>query len=329
MTTCRLHRHAVRVAGVIPLVLILSRAPARAQAQDEAVARSLFNEGRKLLKAGRFAEACPKLEAASKLYPSAGIFLNLGDCHEKIGRTASAWTEFGDAATIAERTNRDAEAREAQRRQAEVEPKLAHLTINVSHAVAGLVIKRDGAELPAPAWGAAIPVDPGRHEIHADAAGYEPWTTTIAVTSPGQTVPVEVPELSPSPVAVPIIKPEPVATIGALGSAEGPRKRGSALLDWALVGGGAVLAAAGGIIMQVEAGQASDSRATHDSAQYASAKGPWAVGLVGVLAGGATTATGLVLLATRREAPATSAMGVRAYAWAGSRSGGVQLAGSW
>ncbi len=333
MTICRPRRRAVRVAGVVPLLLLLSSPPAHAQAQDEAVARSLFNEGKRLLKAGHFAEACPKLEAASKLYPSAGIFLNLGDCHEKLGRTASAWTEFGDAAAIAERTNRSAEAHEAQRRQSDVEPRLAHLTVNVSHPVAGLAIKRDGAELPSAAWGSAIPVDPGPHEIHAEAAGYQPWTTTVEITTAAQTVPVEVPNLSPLPVALPVARSEPAGSSAAsFSSAESPPRKGSMVVDWALVAGGAVLAIAGGVVMQVEAGQASDSRANHNSAEYSSAQTPWAVGLVGVVAGGATAATGLVLLATRREAsaaPQASSTSVNASPWVGSRGGGFQVAGSW
>ena len=81
------------------------------------------------MKAGHYPEACPKLEAARKLYTSAGIFLNLADCHEKIGRVASAWTEFGEAAAVAKRTNRDDDAEEATRRQAALEPSLPRLTL--------------------------------------------------------------------------------------------------------------------------------------------------------------------------------------------------------
>ena len=150
------------VAVLALLAAIGARAPvARAEAEDQAAARALFEQGRALMKNGQFPEACPKLEAARELYTSAGILLNLADCHEKIGRTASAWTEFGEAAAVAKRTNRDADADEATRRQTELAPKLARLTIAVPHAVPGLSVERDGAPIAPPPGGASLPVDPG------------------------------------------------------------------------------------------------------------------------------------------------------------------------
>jgi hypothetical protein len=336
MTRCKRLRSHVVLAGVLPLLSLVCAAPARAQGDDqaanEAAARSLFNDGRKLLKGGEYAEACPKLEAASKLFQSAGIFLNLGDCHEKLGRMASAWTEFGDAAALAERTNRTTEAREARRRQAALEPKLAHLTINVSNAVPGMIVRRDGAEIDTAAWGAAIPVDPGEHEIRVEASGYEPWTVTVIVKLPRQTVPVEVPELKPVPPPPPAPAPEVAAAAASTGPPPAgeapPPSRGSVVVDWTLVGAGAVLAIGGGILMQVEAGRASDSRANYDDGEFNSTKTPWAIGLTGVIAGGAAAATGVILLATRHhEAP--PATGLRATPWVASRSGGFQLGGSW
>ena len=96
---------AILVAASLAVVTLAPRM-LRAQAEDQAAARALFNEGRELLTAGRYAEACPKFEAARKLYASAGILLNLGDCYERLGRTASAWTEFGEAVSLARRTAR-------------------------------------------------------------------------------------------------------------------------------------------------------------------------------------------------------------------------------
>ena len=136
-----------RFASVVVLGVLLASPQARAQAEDQAAARSLFDEGRKLMKAGKYDDACPKLEAASKLYASAGILLNLGDCFEKIGRTASAWTEFGQSAAVADRADRRDQAAEAKRRQAALEPKLARLTIHVPREVPGLVVSRDSTDL--------------------------------------------------------------------------------------------------------------------------------------------------------------------------------------
>src|SRR5206468_651690 len=48
----------------------------------------------------------------------------------------------------------------------------------------GLVITQDGVELVRAAWGMALPVDPGEHQIEARAPGKKPWTRYI-VTAPG------------------------------------------------------------------------------------------------------------------------------------------------
>ncbi len=64
-----------------------------------------------------------------------------------------------------------------------------------------LTVKRDGVDVSPAAWGVAIPVDPGTHEIRAEATGFESWTQSVLATSEGQTFTVDVPELHRSPVS--------------------------------------------------------------------------------------------------------------------------------
>jgi hypothetical protein len=308
----------------------IARTPvARAQAEDQAAARALFDAGRALMKAGQYANACPKLEAARKLFTSAGILLNLADCHEKIGRPASAWTEFGEAAAVAKRTNRDDDAEEATRRQAALDPSLPHLTIRVAHEVPGLSVKRDGAAIASAAWGAALPVDPGAHEIRAQAEGFEPWTTSITVATPGQSVTVDVPQLhaaSSGGGAVAAIAAG--ATPALQTSASGAAGKPSRVLPWALIGGGAAVAVGGGVIMLVESAHASNARTNHDSAAYDATKTPWAVGLVGAIAGVASAGIGVALLVAHPRETATAGPTVSAW-WGGGSNGGLLLAGRW
>jgi hypothetical protein len=326
MTRCEPRRISLAAALLCAAALVARAPAAHAQAEDQAAARALFSEGRALMKAGQYADACPKLEAARKLFTSAGILLNLADCHEKIGRTASAWTEFGEAAAVAKRTNRDDDAEEATRRQAALEPSLPRLTIRVAHAVPGLGVRRDGAPIAAAAWGAALPVDPGAHEIRAEAAGFEPWTGSATVSKPGQLVTVDVPELH--------------ATLGATAPAAGrvkpvlvtvvPGETSPAdnVLPWALIGGGGAVAAGGVVLMLVEAGHASDARANHDPAAYDAAKTPWTVGLVGAIAGAASAGVGVALLVAHPRESAAGGPSVSAW-WGGGSSGGLTLAGNW
>jgi hypothetical protein len=335
MTICN------RLSSAVALCVLLSAPCAHAQAEDQAAARSLFDEGRKLLKARNYADACPKLEAASKLYASAGILLNLGDCYEKIGSTASAWTEFGESAAAADRANRPDQAAEAKKRQAAVEPRLSRLAVRVPHEVRGLLVTRDGSELAAAAFGSAIPIDAGTHEIRAQAAGHDPWTTSVSVTAPGQTVSVDVPELAASAVAATAPAPatsgdvDRPATASTIPLAEpAPEKPRSRALGFALLGGGVAVGAGGLVLMLVEAGRAGQSRADDTPgnsaasvSKYDSTKTPYYVGLAGTIAGGLAAAAGVVLIAA--PSPGSASAAVRATPWIGAGTGGVQIGGAW
>ncbi len=191
--------------GATPSAAPPGATPAAAPSGDELVARALFEEGRALRDAGRIEDACQKLEASSKRFVSAGVVFNLGDCYARLGRTSSAWTAFRDAATIARQANRLDVASEATVRANELEPKLMRLAIHVPRPTAGLVLRRDAIYLMRVAWDAALPVDPGTHEIRAEAPGHEAWSTSVSLSVPGDTVSVEIPELHASP-------PEPTAT---------------------------------------------------------------------------------------------------------------------
>jgi len=179
----------------VAAALLLTAVTAGAQAEDQAAARVLFAEGRRLMKEGRYEQACPKLQAASKLYQGSGVRLNLADCFAHTGRFASAWSEFAEAAAVATETGRADDVLEAKKRQAELEPRLSRLTIRVAKDVPGLVVKRDGTVIDRGAWGTPLPVDPGTIALGAEAPGYSPWTKSIRIAEPGATA-VDVPELT-------------------------------------------------------------------------------------------------------------------------------------
>src|SRR5262249_45901878 len=140
--------------------------------------------------------ACPKLEAARKLYAGSGIMLNLADCYEHLGKTASAWATFGQAAERAAQLGRDDDEAEAKKRKSALDAKLCRLSIRVLKETPGLVLKRNGVVVDAATLGSPLPVDPGLHSLVADAPGYASWSSSQQITEPGKTVFVEVPGLT-------------------------------------------------------------------------------------------------------------------------------------
>ena len=64
-----------------------ARAQAPAQGTNKVAAEALFEDGRRLVAAGSFTEACPKFADSERLDPSPGTLLNLASCYEKLVRT--------------------------------------------------------------------------------------------------------------------------------------------------------------------------------------------------------------------------------------------------
>ena len=86
------------------VALLLVVAPARAQAPtstDKVAAEALFEEGRRLVAAGSFVDACPKFADSQRLDPSPGTLLNLASCYEKLGRSATAWATVDSPVIVA------------------------------------------------------------------------------------------------------------------------------------------------------------------------------------------------------------------------------------
>ncbi len=318
------------IGRALALALVLVPRAASAQSterpEDQAAARALFEQARTLVKAGDYAAACPKFEAASSLYVSPGTLLNLGDCHEHLGQTASAWTRFGEAASVATRLGRDETAEEARRRQRAVEPRLMYVSIRVSAAVPGLVVERDGIAIAEAAWGSSLPVDPGKHQLSASAAGHEPWSTSFELSRAGQTVNVDVPALK--------ALPEQSATGAAAHRAPGGGASATADVDgtpsytaqWVLIGAGAAVAAGGGALMLIQAGRASNARKENDTARYDSTETPWALGLTAAIVGGAAAGAGAVWMLA---ATADESIALGAAPWVSASAAGLDVRGTW
>lgn len=184
-------------AGVVAALLLAPASAAAVSDADQARAEALFTEGRRLLAASRFAEACPKFAESQRLDPAIGTLLNLGDCYEKTGRTASAWAVFQGAAEEARRASDARRGTVASERAAALEARLVKLTIVVPRmsVTPGLVVKRDGVTVDRATWGTATPMDPGWHAIEATAPGKRRWTLPVTIDAVHPTTVITVPPL--------------------------------------------------------------------------------------------------------------------------------------
>jgi hypothetical protein len=188
------------VAGVVALAATLTSS--FAFATDTAAAQALFSDARKLMNAGNFADACPKLEESENLDPGMGTLYNLGDCYEHVGKTASAWAAFDEVASEAKAAQQPAREQDARARSAALVGSLSHMTIDASaiKMLPGVEVSRDGTSVGTPQWGLSIPVDPGEHTVVALATGKKTWTTKITIAAREAKL-VTLPALEDAPVA--------------------------------------------------------------------------------------------------------------------------------
>jgi hypothetical protein len=177
---------------------------AQSTPQDRAAADALYEESSRLIKEGRFADACAKLEASQKLDPGIGTLLRLGYAYEQLGKSASAWSAYNDAEAAARKAG-DKRAEEAAKQAKRIEPNLSRMLLDVAPANqgAGIEIRRDDKVVDPAVWTTAVPVDPGAHTISATKPGKQAWQTVITVEAkPGVTT-VRVGVLIDAPEAVP------------------------------------------------------------------------------------------------------------------------------
>jgi len=239
--------------------------PVRAQSStgDKAAAEALFDEAKRLLDAEDYAQACAKLEESQGIDPGIGTMLYLGECYERLGRTASAWAIFREAASAAEAAGQGERAAAGKRRAAALEGKLTKLKLVVApeNDIEGFELVRGADAVHKALWGVPVPVDPGEHVVEAKAPGRKPWKGRVEAVGEAAVATLEVPPLqaaegsragpapAPTPGAATSERAEPPAgEAGVQSSAADVAPTGQRLWGWVLGGVGVAGLTAGAFL---------------------------------------------------------------------------------
>ncbi len=259
-----IHHHNVRRTLACAAVLLLAVALSRPAHAADPVAESMFQQGLSMLKEGKFEEACRALDASHKLEPRSGTLAVLGTCHEQLGRTATAWAEYKEAAALARSEGRINHADKATELAKALEPKLSMLRIDAQLLQGGvtMVVKLNGTSVVDGSLGVAFAVDPGQHEVTASAEGRRDWRMAVNVGPNGDRKIIAIPELElltapqtpvanpeapapvlpPTPLILPVVEPEApvwpwivgglgVAMLGGAGAGLGVSRAAAGTLD--------------------------------------------------------------------------------------------------
>lgn len=229
----------------------LSLVPSRAEAQDTALAESLFQEGQTLMRSGKIPEACAKLAASYAIESSTGTLINLATCQEKQGKIASAWAAFSKALPQARAEGRKDRARYCQERVEALRPQLSMLKVEISkdNPTEGLNVLLNGSELKSALWGAEMPVDPGVHRVIAEAPGYQRMELSIEVGAKADRKVLSVPALTRAIESTEAQPSTPRAASPESIALDSHLKTGEALPPKVYIAGGAAIALGVGTII--------------------------------------------------------------------------------
>lgn len=299
----------------------------------------MFQRGLAEMMAGRYATACPALAESLRLDHSPGTLFTLAECEAKAGRVATALYHYREfLALVAElpapRRARQREREEIARAQREaLLPRVPTLGLHLpKNAPPDLIVRRDGAVVPAAELGRAVPVNPGVRRVRVE-------------DREGRFAEVDVPLLEGERREIRVPLP---ARAGDAGASAGPTQRLTLLhavespvearararqrqLGLGLAAGGLALGAAGAVSYWIARAKVGDIEATGNANQpfnpgnddfraYEVAGYTMLVAGAGVLAGGAV----LYFWGRRPPAPARA---LTLVPIAGSGGAGLTAAG--
>jgi hypothetical protein len=234
--------------GPLPVALaaMLALAPGRAVAQtavEIAAARQWFKEGEAADRAGDWATAIVKFQKALDVKATPQLELRIGACQEKLGLFASARGSYERALAMARAASAGKVAEVAEEQLAAVEPRVPRLTIRLAERYEGVRVTVDGEVVEA-SPGAPLAVDPGTHQVVAEASGRRSVELALDLRAgEARAVTLELASLATG--EAPPSEPAPVAP-------------GPGALPYVLFGVGGAAVAGGAVLFVVALGQDSD-----------------------------------------------------------------------
>jgi hypothetical protein len=288
-------------------VLLLARTAAADPASD---AKDLFERGRALRSAGKCDEAAPLFEKAAEIFPAGlGSLRNAAECEETLGHFATArrlWGDLKRAVMLSNDPKYEGWQADAEAAAARLEPKLAHVTVDVVESDGKMERKLGpknhvtvtlGSEpLPPALVGTSLDRDPGPYVV---------TVTGLDGAPKSQAIELRVGDAKTLRFVVPAPPPEPASTKPTPIDERGPTTRRT--LGWIGVGVGAAALVGAGISLGVRQAALSDLKSAcpaYESAPCPTSvestvgRGATASTLVNVLGigGGVLLVTGVVLV---------------------------------
>ncbi|MFO0611782.1 MAG: hypothetical protein U0414_04280 [Polyangiaceae bacterium] len=179
-----LARATLSLLSVAASLAASPRAEAQTPGGDSVIDRR-FQEALDALDAGRWEEACPKFREVLAAEATVAVLFKVAKCSEHEGKIAQAWSETRDGLRLNARVSdgdRKAMLEEyGQTMLRQIEPRLSRLAVTIEGAppTVDVLVKADGRALAPSELAEALVVERGRHELTAEAQGFERATEAV------------------------------------------------------------------------------------------------------------------------------------------------------
>ncbi len=149
---------------------------------DLSKAQTLNHEGRAAYKSKDYALALEKFKAANALVPNSALDVNIGRCHEALGRYAQALVHCKIAlnATTAVKSTRAS----AKKCVARLNERLTQPVLHIKSRPPGATIRIDGQAVGATPWTGKV--EPGRRQVDLELAEHRPQTRDVVMVLGGE-----------------------------------------------------------------------------------------------------------------------------------------------
>ena len=251
--------------------LFAASSTALAQPQDDALRRDLVAQAEQARDAGDHARAAELAGRAAALRMSPSLALLLAQEHEQLGHLVVALDHArrctADATSDTGLRNRDRLLGICRELTDVLSRRIGRVTVRVPADLARATVRVGDRELPAAAWGVAVPVDPGEVVVQIrDEAQHYAQTLTVRVAVGGSAevdVPsprVEVAHVRPAPPP-----PDPVLRVAPVQPPSAPTRAGAGAGPWVLGGVGAASFIGAGVLWALHDGALGEREAACDA----------------------------------------------------------------
>lgn len=239
------------------VALLTTTSTARAQTDTDALRRDLVAQAERAREAGDHAQAAELAGRAAALRMTPSLALLLAQEHEQLGHLVVALDHArrctADATADAALRNRDRILGICRELTVALSGRVGRLTVRVPAGLTRAAVTVGGRELPAAAWGVAVPVDPGEVTVRvSDEALHHAQTVTVTVTA-GASAEVAL----DAPRAAATVERRAAPTVVAPrveAPPEGPVRRGVGAGPWVLAGVGAAAFVGAGVLWGLHGG---------------------------------------------------------------------------